>query len=554
MKKILSLIIAALIIPFTFTQLKANENDEYTVYYEQKTLIDKMVIISGGETKDESTYPSTGYITLAMGNSTTFNIDLSNFQNMFSYFDADNITSVVIDFDLGSIYTGVAQENQQWVSTYPGWDIATQSITFDLEDLPSSMSVEAWWNVIGESGGAPSVKPGALRFYSANIIVNYAEPVLLYEQITNFADLPDTDGAYTLVEFTPNNNGTFRALFHGIDGVMYLVPSMELPEEAGSPERAIYYTEDGNHLLWFIISDNFVIGGESIMSKPWLVWSLDTGQFTITKNYTIHGKAYGEGNLFSRYNMLYVDVIFPFDIDELLTITFNYTYRYHYLFGDPGAWQTVNNQTYINGEYSAVKPPWWNPFARLYFNKSKLLDYNQIEEFTDEIDADYKSDFVAYMQKNGTGTYTVNSIFMEGYQGYRIFLGQFDKFGSNGIEVKDIILVNFRAEIPGYKLPVIIFPGIDQVDIIDSGEPNVPNITPDFDVLTAFFSQAAKWLLQNPAVLVLFMLIASKWIFPLFMDAYDGIDKVGKIVRKLFTAKGALIALIIFVAYYYFMR
>lgn len=550
MKKFFILVLMAMIIPLSFIQLKASEPEDYTVYYEQKSLIDKMVVISGGATVDESNYASTGYLTLAMGTSTTFNIDLSNFQNMFSYFDIDNIASIVIDFELGSVYTGVAQENQQWLSSYSGWDVATQSITLNKNAMPSSVSVEAWWNVIGESGGAPSIRPGGLRFYSANLVVTYTEPVLLYEQITNFADLPDTNGAYTMVEFSPNNDGTFRALFHGIDGTIYLVSSMELPEEVGSPERAIYYTEDGANLLWFVLSDSFVIGGESLKGKDWLVWDLNTGVWTLTKNYTVHGKPYYQGGV-SGVNGIYVDVIFPFEIDDLLAITFSYEYRYHYWIGDPGSWQKVENQTYLNGEYTKISSPWWNPFKKLFYGFD--FQFPDIREFTDEVDAKYKSDYVAYMQEKGTGTYTVNSIFMQDFKAYSIFLGQYSKFGSNGVEARNIVIANFRVEIPGLSEPIIILP-YDQQDFPDPGSPNSPNLTPDFDVLKTVISQAIQWLLDNPGIAALALLVMANWIYPIFMAAFNGIEKLGKIVVKLFTPRGALIGLLIFVAYYFFVR
>lgn len=561
MKKIIILIMAVLLIPLSFIQLKASENDEYTVYYEQKSLIDKMVIVSGGATVDETNYASTGYLTLAMGNSTTFNIDLSNFQNMFNYFDTDNISSIVIDFELGSVYTGVAQEDQQWVSTYPNWDVASQSITFDLEDLPSSMSVVAWWNVIGESGGAPSIKPGSLRFYSANIIVNYTSPVLLYETITNFSDIPDTNGAYTMVEFTPNNDGTFRALFYGVDDVMYLVSSMELPDEVGSPERAYFYTDNGFNYLFFAIGSSLTGTVENMMlNKDWLCWNLDTGAWELTRTYTIHGKAYGAGNGITNYNKLYVDLIIPFEVDDLLSVTFNYQYRYHYLLGKPGDWQTVTNQTLMNGaKSSSGATPWWSNYISSYFILLRTASYlsstfikeDQIKDITADVDAQYKSDYVAYMQEKGTGTYTVNSIFMTDFKAYQIYLGQFDRFGSNGIEAKDIAIVNMRVQVDGDTELVINYP---RQDIVDTGVPNVPNIKPDFDVLKTVISQALQWLLSNPAVALIVLLIGAKWIYPLFMDAYEGIDKVGKIIRKLATPRGILLGLIIFAAYYFFVR
>lgn len=562
MKKLFTLILVALLIPLSFIQLKASEPEDYTVYYEQKSLIDKMVIISGGATVDENNYASTGYLTLAMGSSTTFNIDLSNFQNMFSYFDADNIASVVIDFELGSVYTGVPQENQQWVSTYPNWDIASQSITFDLEDLPSSMSVVAWWNVIGESGGAPSIKPGSLRFYSANIIVNYTAPVLLYETITNFSDIPDTNGAYTLVQFTPNNDGTFRALFNGIDGVMYLVSSMELPDEVGSPEYAYFYTDNGFNYLFFALGSALGQTVENIMvNKDWLCWNLDTGAWELTRTYTVHGKTYASGNGITSYNKLYVDLIIPFDVENLLSITFNYEYRYRYLIETkPGEWQTVTNQTLLNGaKSSSGNTPWWSNFVTSYFvllNTARYITTSyitegQIVDITSDVDAEYKSDYVQYMQENGTGTYSVNSIFMPDFKAYKIYLGQFDRFGSNGIEARNIAIVNMRVQLSGDTELVLNYP---KQDIVDTGEANVPNLTPDFDVLKTVISQALLWLLKNPGIALLVLLVVSNWIYPIFMAAFNGVEKLGKIVNKLFTPRGAIIAVLIFIAYYFFMR
>lgn len=143
---------------------------------------------------------------------------------------------------------------------------------------------------------------------------------------------------------------------------------------------------------------------------------------------------------------------------------------------------------------------------------------------------------------------------MDDFKAYKIFLGQFDKFGSNGIEAKDIAIVNMRVQISG-DTDLVIDLGYPKSDIVDTGEPNVPNITgPDFDVLKTVISQALQWLLANPFASLIILLIVAKWIYPLFMDAYDGIDKIGKIARKILTPRGALLALIIFAAYYFFIR
>lgn len=564
MKKIIIalLIITSLLITIS---AKASESLGDHLVIDRETvdlLMDDRVSFSANTDYDKSNWISTGYVTLPMGFGTTYTIHLDGVYEDLNYYSRDNVKSVKIQYTFDQVYTGLIDEDTQWLSNNSNWNSTKNQLTISKDDLEAEAQI--WWNVKGQSGGAPTAGyPGFLRLNSIVLVVEYTDTVVLYEDVSSFSEIPETDGQYTLVDFEKNTNGTFKAFFHAIDGKVYRVKSMVLPEAAGDVTRAIYYTEDGNHLLWFMLSNSTDLSSSSIIYNDWLVWSLDTGDFKITKNYTVHGKAYGAGDGFTTYNLLYVDVIFPFEIDDLLSITFNYDYRYHYFVGKPGTWQTVNNQTLFKGETTTTSAPWWNVTTALYTQLlqssdnfvSRAWEFNQINDITEKVDNKYKSDYVNWMKENGTGTYSVNSIFMPNFKAYKVFLGQFDKFGSNGIEAKDIVLVNFRAEIEGFQLPITVFPGIDQVDIPDTGLPNVPNISgPDFSVLAAFFSEAAKWLLSNPAVLVIFMLIAAKWIYPLFMDAYEGIDKVQKIGRKLLTAKGMLIGLLIFIAVYYFMR
>ena len=562
MKKILILIMAALIIPISFINLKANENDQFTIYYENVSLIDRITTFtSGGVPVNMTNYESTGYAPLNMGAGHTVNLDLSNLSNILNYYDEENVSSVVLDFTLSALYTGVIESNQQWLSTNPDWEISTQSIELDPESIPDSLSVQFWWNIIGQSGGGPSSSSGNLRFYGVKLIVTYTEPIYLYETVINFSQIPETNGEYTLVQFIPNLNGTFKALFHALDETVYMIPSMALPNEVGTPSDAIYYTENGYHYMIFTFnSDPNKPVDYSLINNDWLVWNLDTGAWELTKNYTIHGKAYGSGNGIFNYNNLYVDLIIPFNIEDLLSVTFNYQYRHHYFLGDPGDWQTVTNQTLMNGEKSSSGAfPWWTNYVALYFRELSLASYlsstyikqNQITDITEKVDSVYKSEYITYMQENGTGTYTVNSVFMPNFKAYKIFLGQFDKLGSNGIEAKDIAIVNMRVVVSGNTEIELNYP---RQDIVDTGIPNVPNITPDFDVLKTVISQALQWLLSNPAVALIVLLIGAKWIYPLFMDAYEGIDKVGKIVRKLATPRGILLGLIIVAAYYFFVR
>ena len=109
-----------------------------------------------------SNYMSVGYQTLIMGSSTTYTIDLTNVLQFLDHYNVSNVSNVYIQFDLEAVYTGLTAAEYQWLSSNVDWDSATERVNLGTT-IPTSVTAEVWWNVIGQSGGAPSTTTGSLR-------------------------------------------------------------------------------------------------------------------------------------------------------------------------------------------------------------------------------------------------------------------------------------------------------------------------------------------------------------------------------------------------------
>lgn len=532
MKKLLMVILfaLALFIPISYVQA---EEPISQVSSETVSLIDKGKVGFSNVSLDMSNYMSVGYQTLIMGSSTTYTIDLTNVLQFLDHYNVSNVSNVYIQFDLEAVYTGVTQAEYQWLSSNVDWDSATERINLGTT-IPTSVTAEVWWNVIGQSGGGPSTTTGSLRVSTIKFVIEYSVPVELYTQLNDWTELPtgdkplndyvsyaefETTGNMIAVEMDDLGNGTHDIYFDFSDVNRYVAKGVTLPSVVTDKtiKLARFFATSDAKFLWFF----YDIDSSNPYNSDFLIWNLLTGEFREIITGTVYGMPYATGDGISAYNMLYTDLVIPWEIESIVSVKMSYSFRYHYLVGGYGDWQTVTSQDLFEGAKTDVDSPWWNPFARLYYDVwfensiGTLWEFDQIVDVTTEYDADKKALFTNYINEQAELNLAMADIFPVGSTVAQIFLGQKDKFGSNGVEAKDVVLLEIRYVSDGVEYSSV-YPDqiIPDPDSTFSEEP---------DFLTTLFNEF--WKLAS-ALYIIFCLIvgfiATKFTFWALPVKYSG--------------------------------
>ena len=531
MKKILMVILFALALFIPISYIQAEEPISQ-VSSETVSLIDKGKVGISNVTLDMSNYMSVGYITLAYS-ATTYTIDLTNMLSFLDHFESGNVSNIYLQFDLEAVYTGLTEAEYQWASSNPNWDSTTQRLDLGTT-IPASVNAQIWWNIIGQSGGAPSeITQGSLRVRTINFVIEYSAPVELYTQLNDWTELPTGQNTFNdFVTYTDfQNEPTLTTVvleeinglhdiyfdFNEID--RYVAKGVTLPSTVTDKTVKFvwYFATVDERYLWFFYDLDY----SNPMNSDFLIWNLLTGEFREVITGTVYGMPYATGDGISTYNMLYTDLVIPWEIESIVSVKMSYSFRYHYLIGGYGDWQTVTSQDLFEGAKTDVESPWWNPFARLYYDVwfensiGTLWEFDQIVDITTEYDADKKALFTNYINEQAELNLAMADIFPVGSTVAQIFLGQKDKFGSNGVEAKDVVVLEIRYVSDGVEYSSV-YP--DQI---------IPDPDPTFseepDFLTSLFNEF--WKLAS-ALYIIFCLIvgfiATKFTFWALPVKYSG--------------------------------
>lgn len=462
MKKItilLLLIVSTLI--FQTLQTEAEEVDTQ-LSKETVTLIDKGRVAFSNVDFNQSNYNSTGYVTLNMGYSTRYTMDLSNILQYFDYYEQENVSRIYLQFDLDAVYTGIAIEQHRWLSSNSNWDEATQTIDLNNE-LTNTVEAEVWWNINGQSGGAPSIADtGSLRIYKINLVVEYVVPIDVYTVIEDWAQLPIgtklltnditiedffNDGQLTLIQIEETVPDKFDLFFNLAEGD-FVARDIQIPRQknTGTPIFTFYFATTTERFLVFL----YQLNEENIWDSDFVVWNLNTSEFNESYTQTIYGVSSVRGDGINHINMMFVDIVIPWDLDSIVSITMSYQYRHHYLIGGFGDWIKVNKRTLVEGSSTAYELPYyrvWSWFVTKVVNQmvgGNILERSQIREVTGEYNLADKVEFASKINNQYDLSLSHSNIFIPQAKVYELYLGQSNKFGSNAVELKDVAILNIR--------------------------------------------------------------------------------------------------------------
>lgn len=494
-------------------------NSMNIVESEEASLIDQGRVTISNVNFEISNYMSTGYITLNMGYSSTYNVILTNIQDQFQYLDNDNVSSSYLQFDLEAIYTGYSNDQYQWLSSNARWMSGSQRLDLN-KTIPSAATVEIWWNVIGQSGGAPSMAQGSLRLRSIKLVIEYATPIELYKPLNNWNELPagskpfndyesyqqfTQDGNMIVPDLIKNEDGSYEIYFDFGD-LKYVANGVTLPKAVNEEDILLtrFFATTEYRFLWFF----FELNPSNPYDSDFLIWNLTTGQFNELITGTVYGMPYVEGNGFSTYNMAYTDLVIPWDIDSIVSVKMSYAYRYHYLTFNTSKWYEVVSQDLYAGALTNSFAPWWNPFARVYYNTwmdksiGKLWDYDQIEDVTDKYDESDKIKFLNFINEQGELNLTIDQVFTAGATISKLFLGQFDETWSTNVEIKDIVVMEIR-----YMNDGIEYSSVYPKQIIPDPKP-LPTIDDFWALVWPIIQENILWILLGLGILLAILSIS----------------------------------------------
>lgn len=365
-------------------------------------------------------------------------------------------------------------------------------------------------------------------------------------KISSWADLPKSTQSYDDIgRFEDIESVTKVSLIQSLDkhhirikigSIYYLAENILLPQKVLDQDKieAYYFSTEEANFIWFFFNEVTTVP-QSIRNDNWLIWNLDTGEWKQTIHTTIHGMPFYGGNNLQNYNTVYVDMAVPYPVDDIISIDVSFDYRYHYFFPSYyGEWQEDYVVSLISGEKSELNQPWWNFILGLNW----VILYNEIEKTVNpdnwlrnqiellEVDSVYKDNFLVFLQEQGSGTYTMNKVFPQGSSVYRLFLGQFERFGSNSVEVRDVIYTNVRYQYQGvdYTEP---YPSQDTPD----PAPTYPN---DDGKTPGFLLKLWNWILKNPTTVITIIVIGAVSIFvlPILLNFMSKMKRAYKRYRR----------------------
>lgn len=288
------------------------------------------------------------------------------------------------------------------------------------------------------------------------------------QYIQSFKDLPRTAGTLENASLTPSSVGAVYfqetskdlfTVFINYANTQYYLTNVVVPgvkELNRVPlQGGIYWHEAGESWLYYEfqdrtsknpINENIFIDGEVSGFRPSVMWNATTGKADITEKLRL----LGYGNI-KPGDQVFVDVLFPIKLDDLLSITFDYNIVQHKMFGMS---KTESNilQTRYRGEMVDPTSSWTKfvnslpKYNGLISVPGQLVSRTEFEKTITDITRSYSSQskketFLTAINKalkdDKKPTYKLDELFGKEYSVYQIYLGTHWTMGQTMLELKN---------------------------------------------------------------------------------------------------------------------
>lgn len=318
----------------------------------------------------------------------------------------------------------------------------------------------------------------------------------------NFNLLPNTVGTlkdakdsskvgYVYFEYAQDNLFDTYVI---VAGSQYNLGQLELPgvtELNKMPlSPGIYWTENNKRHIYYEFQqppsevplneqvNMFISDPDQITGfRPFVTMNLTDSTYTFTHKLKLYAGYYGGPNA-----QAFADVVFPFELDDLLSIEFNYSYRWENWWGlSYTPWKETNITRYINepvlmiNTWQAIKTV-MNPLSIFdaVENVNSWLDYsiNKITPTT-QYKADYTTHINRIRTEQGKTQLSQAQIFPTGSDVYRVYLNTFYDNRYTGYEIHDdIIIMDVMYQVDG-QIYHVSYEDIEQGGSFGGGGPGL---------------------------------------------------------------------------------
>jgi hypothetical protein len=327
-----------------------------------------------------------------------------------------------------------------------------------------------------------------------------------YNDIGSFEDIQDV----SIASIIPKENGLYDVRVKS-GNQFYLAQNISIPAKVQSYSDVYAYyfsTLEGGH-IWFFFNEVDTVA-KSLVNDSWLIWNLSTGEWRQVLHTTIHGLPwYDKNKTFAP--AVYTDISIPYPVDDILSITVDFQLSYHYPF-------SISHMGSYYGEYQdkqvvltrdntqTLEIKWWRFASKVYYAAVKKVygsvfddKINEIEKLT--VTDVYKENFITQLENRGSGTYTMANVFPPGSDVYRLFLGQYNKVGSDGVAVKDVTYSDFTY----------VYQGVEYSEPFPQQEtPNPPLEYPEDEGKSpSWVFKIWLWILDHPGETITIVVIGA---------------------------------------------
>lgn len=366
--------------------------------------------------------------------------------------------------------------------------------------------------------------------------------------VNNISQLPSTIGTLSdakdsskigdvFFNVNPNNSNEVRIIVNSTPFKMVLSSLPGVAELGKQPlSTGVYYTENGKKFIYYEFQrddedDNLIAFRQNEGTKkfrPFAEINLTDGTYNFTNNiilYAVHHDG-GQGKAF-------VDVLFPFDLDSLLSISIQYKSRFEQLWGAfYTPWEETIITRYIE-ESVDMKTTWQHFSDYLYlgvvFPTFEVLNGwsfgDTITEVTN-LDQSYKNRYVERINAaellRGNPSLSMSQIFKDELSMYRIYLNTFNEAFTTGYQIHDDITVMEAVYVYNGIVYQIDYPELETISV--GGE----NEDDPVDDLVDKFQQLVTWVNNNWVLMIIIVVIIIFLVFglPVIASVKTSLSKI----------------------------
>lgn len=392
------------------------------------------------------------------------------------------------------------------------------------------------------------------------------------EILTSFQQLPNITPDVKINFELQKSNDKYIISFNipGLDANTLIVTELphvnikDFKRKDSDIRKMQYWTnEDNERILFYEFND---VNSENISDKefngfrPFVHYNIDTREVNGTDSLLLFGNTIQQGQAF------YTDVLFPFELDDLLEISIRYDYRSRYgALGIGmwwGAWNTYTVTRFKGQVESKLK--WWEKLLNATIDPSNITSMDgwiqlgkgdagkakHFENINHLATTSYKTDYVKKINEElstlGESKVTT-SIFGNNNSLYRVYVDSNYRFGETKYQVNNLSVISVKYIFQG-EYYAVYEDDITSIITKLNGKSSLDNILDRLDVLIDWFKNNTSGIIIVVIAFVALMLLGPViTVFKLVIDLIKMVvNLIASITKFIFSLPGKLIQILKF--------